>query len=1178
MCMKSCGTTVQNALKGVPGVIDVQVIYPPGNAIVTHTSAASATDLIDAVEIVGFGAELEGGGSPDGGVELMETGGDYVVLDVEGMMCQKSCGTTVHNVLMSVDGVTKTVVSFPHKSAHVWGSASVAELIDAVEMVGFDAAHHTATPLPPVPSVDPPPKPKPKPKPKVQPAAQKSTTTTSTGPTGVATLSISGMSCASCVRNIEKNVVGQKGVVGMRVALLAEKAEVTLDMSTGVTEEEVVGMITELGYGAKVLQRVADSSGSNKGGQVVNLEVLGMSCASCVGKVEKGLRKLGPEVTSASVNLTTSRAKIVLEEGSTIGARDLVECVKSMNYEVTVVNDDSMPDPDSIEKASMHEVDKWRRLLTLSLLFTVPVVLIHWFGMGGHAGHFFDTPLGCHKTLNLREVLMVVLVTPVQFWVGGHFYRTAYMGARHGNLGMDALIVLGTTAAYAYSMAALFIACADPRHEPHVFFETSAMLITFVSLGKLLESVAKGKTSSALTMLMRLQPQTALLLKPTTSNAYAAAAAAIEGATDAAAKRDAVSDGVGASDGRGRAGSGAAAGPILDLNGFEESEIAIGLVQVGDLVRVLPGARMPADGDIVSGSSYVDESMITGEPLPVPKSTGDAVFGSTINQNGAIVVRAKAVGSDSALSQIVKLVEEAQMTKAPIQDFADRIAGIFTPVVITLASLTFIMWFGLAEASMLPKEWLLAESSTPFLFSLLFAISVVVVACPCALGLATPTAVMVGTGVGATNGILIKGGTALETAHQVTCVCFDKTGTLTTGKPTLTDVVPLDSQSMPIDSVLAFAAAAEANSEHPVGRAVVSAARSRGLSIPHVTAFNAETGLGVEATCVGTAAGASAGASAGGGAGGQAEHRLLVGSKKLLLKHGLALDATTDKMMARLEGEGKTTVIVVVGSAVVGLLAVADTPKPESSATVAALRSMGLEVWLITGDNVSTAKAVALELGIEPGNVMASVLPGQKAKKVSELQMRGHKVAMVGDGINDSPALAQADVGIAVGAGTQIAVEAASIVLVRNDLSHVITALDLSKVVFARIKANFVWAIGYNLVLIPIAAGALFPMSHMRLQPAYAGLAMAFSSVSVVLSSLSLKLYARPIIEEDGTIVRDTLCCSWCSSIAAKVRGLSGVRYAPLSKDDGGSAYSSKYGVKIRGESKDLVDGLLEDL
>ncbi len=617
------------------------------------------------------------------------------------------------------------------------------------------------------------------------------------------------------------------------------------------------------------------------------------------------------------------------------------------------------------------------------------------------------------------QYLMFALATPVQFIAGRQFYRGAWAALKQRTGNMDTLIAVGTSAAYFYSVAATFL-IADAGG---VYYETSVLLITFVLFGKLLEARAKGRTSDAVRRLVGLAPQTARVVR-----------------------------------------------------GGEELDVDVAEVVVGDTVIVRPGEKVPVDGIVLWGHSSVDESMLTGEPIPVEKTSGDTVVGATLNKTGAFTMRATGVGADTALARIVRMVEEAQGTKAPVQRFADRVSAVFVPIVLVIALVTFLVW--LLIVPQFVSESFYADI-TPFVKALLTATSVLVIACPCALGLATPTAIMVGTGIGAERGVLIRSGESLETAYRLDAVVFDKTGTMTHGKPEVTEI----EGSVPTERLLRFAAAIERTSEHPLAEAIVGRARFDGVEIPEAGSFEAVPGRGVRGRVDGAT--------------------ILLGNRALMAEEGVDADAFEERVTA-LEHEGRTVMLLAVDDEAVGLVAVADTLKDGSKEAVEALEGQGLEVYLLTGDNRRTAAAVAEKLGIGDEHVIAEVLPEHKADTIVELQERGLKVAMVGDGINDTPALAQADVGIAMGAGTDVAVETGDIVLIRDDPRDVVVAIELSAATMRKIHGNFVWALAYNSLGIPIAALGL-------LRPEIAGAAMALSSVSVVTNSLLLKRFKPSI-------------------------------------------------------------------
>ncbi len=733
----------------------------------------------------------------------------------------------------------------------------------------------------------------------------------------------------------------------------------------------------------------------------VTLPVKGMHCAACVGKVERALEGV-PGVREAAVNLATERATVVFDPAAA-GLPAMREAVAAAGYEIP----DARPQAAEAREAEKREEQRTlRRKFVVGAALSVPIVVGSMRGFFPWAPAWLSDPW-----------LLLALATPVQFWVGAQFHRGFLRDLRYRSSSMSTLVSIGTNAAYFFSLALTIRphALAGLGHAGTMtYYETAAVVITLVVLGRWLEARARGRTSEAIQRLVSLAPRTARVL---------------------------------------RAGA--------------DVDVPVDDVVAGDLIRVRPGERVPVDGVVVEGASTVDESMLTGESLPVEKTSGATVFGGTVNRAGSFVFRATRVGSETTLARIIKLVEEAQGSRAPIQRLADRVAAVFVPIVLGLAALTFAAWslFGPAPA---------------LLFALTNAVAVLVIACPCAMGLATPTAIMVGTGKGAEHGVLIRSAEALELLHRVGAIVFDKTGTLTVGRPAVTDVVP--APGVAADDLLALAASAEQGSEHPLGEAIVARTKERGLALVPVGEFQAVSGQGVDALA--------------------ADGRILLGNARLMAARGVdvsALEAT----VTRLAGEGKTAVYVAFAGEPQGVIAVADVLKPEAAGAVAVLRRRGLEVIMLTGDARSTAEAIARQAGIE--RVLAEVLPAAKADTVKALQAEGRLVAMVGDGINDAPALAQADVGIAMGSGTDVAIEAADVTLMRGDLRGVVAAVDLSRRAIRIVKENLFWAFGYNVILIPVAAGVLYPVWGLLLSPVLAGAAMAFSSVSVVANSLRLK-------------------------------------------------------------------------
>jgi len=713
------------------------------------------------------------------------------------------------------------------------------------------------------------------------------------------------------------------------------------------------------------------------------LAVTGMDCASCAVLLTKSLSK-APGVKSASVNFASQRATVEYDEGVT-GAEKLIGVVKARGYGASVAGD-----LDREQKMRAEQISSLRRLLIFSAVLSAPALAIGMF--------FMDFPY--------RLFVLFALATPVQFVAGARFYKGLWAAVKNRSADMDSLIAIGTSAAYFYSVAALLGLVTEQ------YFETAAVLITLVLLGKYLEAIARGKVSEAIRELFKLAPKTARVLR-----------------------------------------------------GGREHVIPAEQVRVGDVIIVKPGEKIPVDGLVLKGDSSVDESMVTGESLPVEKTKGSKVIGGTINKHGFFHFKATKVGSETVLAQIVKLVEEAQSSKAPIQRFADEVSAVFVPAVIIISLATFAAWYLLGSGVS---------------FALITAVSVLVIACPCALGLATPTAIMVGTGIGAKKGILIKNAEALETMHKLEYVVFDKTGTITEGKPRVTDVVSLSDLSE--KQVLAYAAALEKHSEHPLAEAIVKDAEEKKLALPHVTGFKAIPGKGVEASLLGK--------------------RAFMGSARLAQERN-AFGKEAAAKARKLEEEGKTVMVLALGGRGVGLVAVADTLKDTARPAVAELRKLGIEAVMITGDNARTAAAIAKTAGIK--KFFAEVLPHEKALHVKKLQAKGARVGMVGDGVNDAPALAQADVGFALRSGTDVAVEAGSAVLMKNDPMDVPRCIRLGRATMNKIRQNMFWALVYNVVGIPIAAGVLYPFTGWLLSPMIAGGAMALSSVSVVSNSLTLK-------------------------------------------------------------------------
>ena len=800
-------------------------------------------------------------------------------------------------------------------------------------------------------------------------------------------LPIVGMSCASCASTIQKGLSKIKGVDNANVNFATSKATVLYQPQL-VNPTEFISTVRKSGY------EVGTAS--------IEIPIQGMQCASCVQNIEKALLRMRG-VVKATVNLATEKARVEYIPSETSLA-EIKKVIEQTGYKVLDI-------PPEEELEDMERIIREKEYKKLKRKFFIGLILGLVIFLGSSPRLFPWIP----SFMNNFFVLWL-LATPVQFWIGWQFYKGAWGAFKHRNADMNTLIAVGTSAAYLYSVAAtLFPSLFESGGlKPEVYFDTSAIIIVLILLGRLLEARAKGQTSEAIKKLIGLQPKTARV------------------------KREG-----------------------------KEIDIPVEEVLVGDVVIVRPGEKIPVDGIIVGGKSSVDESMITGESMPAKKETGDEVIGATINKTGSFQFRATRVGKDTALAQVIKLVQDAQGSKAPIQRLADVIAGYFVPIVISIAIATFVVWFNFGPSPALT-------------FALLNFVAVMIIACPCALGLATPTAVMVGTGKGAENGVLIKGGESLETAHKLDTIVFDKTGTLTKGEPEVTDIITLNSYKE--DEILKFAASAEKGSEHPLGEALIKKANETQIGLQDPKNFKAIEGHGIEAEVE--------------------KVNVLLGNAKFMRDRNIEIKGLIEKA-EDVAQEGKTPIYVALAGQPAGLIAVADTLKENSIQSVEKLKKLGLEVIMLTGDNRRTAEAISRKAGID--RVISEVLPEDKVHEIKKLQSEGKKVAMVGDGINDAPALAQADVGIAIGSGTDVAMEASDITLIKGDLQGVVSAIELSKRTIKVIKQNLFWAFFYNTVGIPIAAGVLYPFFGILLNPIIASAAMAFSSVSVVSNSLRLR-------------------------------------------------------------------------
>ncbi|XP_077164958.1 copper-transporting ATPase 1 isoform X2 [Paroedura picta] len=1041
------------------------------------------------------------------------------VINIEGMTCN-SCVQSIEGVISQKSGVKSICVSLLHRNGTVEYDpvlTSPDELKNAIEDMGFDAslAAPATSDLAPLPT---------------QPLQEMLAESQENKFSGVERRSrlspahnkqeskepskcyiqITGMTCASCVANIERNLKRENGIQSVLVALMAGKAEVRYDPSV-LHPSSVAELIQELGFGATVLENYDEGDG------ILELVVRGMTCASCVHKIESTLMKK-KGVLYVSVALATNKAHIKYDP-EIVGPRDILQIIESLGFNASLVKKDRS----ASHLDHKQEIRQWKRSFVISLIFCIPVMglMIYMMVMDSHMSAVHKQTNVTHEEieayhssmflerqiypgLSVMNLLSFLLCVPVQLFGGWHFYIQAYKALKHRAANMDVLIVLATTIAFVYSLVVLLVAMAEKsKVNPVTFFDTPPMLFVFIALGRWLEHVAKGKTSEALAKLISLQATEATIVT---------------------------------------------LGPDNSL--VSEEQVDVELVQRGDIIKVVPGGKFPVDGRVIEGHSMVDESLVTGEAMPVTKKPGSTVIAGSINQNGSLLISATHVGADTTLSQIVKLVEEAQTSKAPIQQFADKLSGYFVPFIVGVSVVTLFAWivigfvnFEIVETYFPGYNKSISRTEVIIRFAFQAAITVLCIACPCSLGLATPTAVMVGTGVGAQNGILIKGGEPLEMAHKVKVVVFDKTGTITHGTPVVMQVkVLVESNRMPRTKILALIGTAESNSEHPLGTAVTKHCKQELDTdvLGTCTDFQVVPGCGIsckvtnidalihrkesiEENNVKNAAPVEM-------ADEVAEamqpaliideelpmiwnshkYSVLIGNREWMARNGLLIKNEVDTAMSEHEGRGRTAVLVAVDGELCGLVAIADTVKPEAELAVRTLKAMGLEVVLMTGDNSRTAKSIASQVGIT--KVFAEVLPSHKVAKVKRLQEEGKRVAMVGDGINDSPALAMANVGIAIGTGTDVAIEAADVVLIRNDLLDVVASIDLSRKTVKRIRINFVFALIYNLIGVPVAAGVFLP-AGLVLQPWMGSAAMAASSVSVVLSSLLLKFYKKPTPE-----------------------------------------------------------------
>uniref|UniRef100_A0A9J8AZE2 P-type Cu(+) transporter n=1 Tax=Cyprinus carpio carpio TaxID=630221 RepID=A0A9J8AZE2_CYPCA len=1027
MHCKSCVVSIQDNISKLPGVSSVVVSLENTQAVIQHnlkqTSAAELQKAIEGLPPGSFKAAVLPASPEPGFLQPLVS---VAEIHIEGMTCG-SCVQSIEGLISQKKGVRSAKVSLAsHQGTFEFDPLVMTseELRAAIEDMGFDGFPNWLH---------------------------------------VSAVECLKQTCKECY-NLRAAVfsvascLSPSGVHSVLVALMAGKAEVRYSPSI-IDPQRIAEFIQELGFTASVMENCDGSDGT------LELVVRGMTCASCVHKIESNLMKQ-KGILYASVALATNKAHIRYDPEVT-GPRDVIRWIENLGFTASLVKKD---------RAGSHldhsrEIRQWKRSFLISLFFCVPVMGMMIYMIIDrekyHSTMFLEKQL--LPGLSIMNLISCLFCVPVQFIGGRYFYCQAYKAVKHRTANMDVLIVLATTIAFTYSVVILLVAMIEgAKVNPITFFDTPPMLFVFISLGRWLEQIAKSKTSEALSKLMSLQ------------------------ATEAT---------------------------VVTLKDDIEEQVDVELVQRGDVVKVVPGGKFPVDGRVIEGHSMADESLITGEAMPVTKRPGSSVIAGSINQNGSLLIKATHVGTDTTLSQIVKLVEEAQTSKAPIQQFADKISGYFVPFIIVVSFLTLVAWiligfvnFPLVEKYFPGYDKSISEAEAVIRFAFQASITVLCIACPCSLGLATPTAVMVGTGVGAQNGILIKGGEPLEMAHKIQTVVFDKTGTITYGAPKVVQVKMLaEGNRMPRSKLLAIVGTAENNSEHPLGAAITKYCKQElgTESLGTCTDFQAVPGCGIRCLVSNTENLVTRGFVVSAVVQ-MCSSTVLIGNREWMRRNALQVRADVDEAMTEHEKRGHTAVLVAVDNELCAMVAVADTVKPEAELAVHTLTAMGLEVVLMTGDNRKTARAIAAQVGIR--KVFAEVLPSHKVAKVEQLQLAGRRVAMVGDGVNDSPALARADVGIAIGTGTDVAIEAADVVLIRNDLLDVVGSIDLSKKTVKRIRINFVFALIYNLVGIPIAAGVFMPVG-LVLQPWMGSAAMAASSVSVVLSSLLLKCYTKPSAE-----------------------------------------------------------------
>ena len=1097
MTCGACTSAIESAFKNVGGAGNVSVSLVMERAVIQHDPRKLSPEAIkDMIEDCGFDAEVIATDIPlatEEEEEVQGSGGagqdatlgiSVTTLAVEGMTCG-ACTSAVEGGFKDIHGVKSMSISLLSERAvveHDPSFLSPEAIAQIIEDRGFGATileTRTSNPQ----SIK---------------ASRGKASNLMPAELTTTTVAVEGMTCGACTSAIEGGFKGVHGLVQFNISLLAERAVIVHD-PTKLSTARILEIIDERGFDGKVLSSQRSSAEQSTATKNVQFKVFGLPNSSSATALEDVLRLL-PGVVSAIVNLSTSRVS-VSHNPSLTGVRALVEAIENLGYNALLAeSDDNNAQLESLAKT--REIQEWRRAFWYSLSFAIPVFMISMMIPMAVPMLDFGSFLLWIPGLYLGDVICLILTIPVQFGIGKRFYISSYKSLKHAAPTMDVLVTLGTSAAFFFSVAAMAVSILFPPHSrPSTVFETSTMLITFITLGRYLENRAKGQTSKALSRLMSLAPSMATIY----ADPIAAQRAAEEwdaATSEMSEKRSAPQE-------------------SLSGNAAEEKVIPTELIEVGDIVILRPGGQVPADGTVTRGQSYFDESMVTGEAVEILKTQGSELMAGTVNGSGRVDFRVTRAGRDTQLSQIVKLVQEAQTSRAPIQRMADTVAGYFVPTIIALGLLTFTAWMILSHilpASQTPDVFLKPESGGKFMVCLKLCISVIVFACPCALGLSTPTAVMVGTGVGAEQGILVKGGAALETATKITHVIFDKTGTLTMGRMSVAEAKLeqiWEANDWRRKLWWSLIGLAEMGSEHPVGKAIVDAAKAEldigneSMIAGSVGDFEAVVGKGVSAT-VEPATSAEA-----------KRYKIHVGNHSYLMSQGITIPGDNSSSSAispstvssgKTPSFGTTQIYTAIDNTYAGVLSLADTIKPGALATILALDRMRITSSLVTGDQYSTAAAVAAQVGIPRTNIHAGASPDQKQKIIKQIQAQGTVVAMVGDGINDSPALATADIGIALSSGTDVAMEAADIVLMRpEDLLSVTASLHLSRTIFSRIKLNLIWACLYNVLGLPFAMGfGLMLPGHIMMPPMAAGAAMAASSVSVVGSSLLLKFWKRP--------------------------------------------------------------------